>query len=297
MKKRLISIFAAIIMLFTSCFRMRCIDGNHTLENQKRHISTTFSGIELQSAFDIVLRDNGSDTIEVEAESNLQTSIITEIRNGILIIKTPHGRCIDTHEKVTIACKLSNIHDIVLSSSGSINSQLITNNTLKYIIDGSGDIRISKSIAENTECKIDGSGNISIDSVTSRSIKYTISGSGDLKATNTTCESSTLKINGSGNITSKIVTNTLDAEIDGSGKIAVSGMGQNAKISIMSSGNFEGYSFFVKTCNATISGSGDIRIAVSDTLNASINGSGSIKYVGSPIVIKSIRGSGSISKR
>jgi len=297
MKKRHFSIFAAITVLFSSCFKMQCVDGNQKLENQKRHLSTTFSGIELQSAFEVVLRDNGSDTIEVEAESNLQTSIITEIKNGILIIKTQHGRCIDTHEKVTIACKLSNIQDIVLSSSGSINSELLRNNTLKYIIDGSGDIRISKSIAENTECKIDGSGNISIDSVTSRSIKYTISGSGDLKATNTTCESSTLKINGSGNITSKIITNSLDAYIDGSGKITLSGMVQNAEISIMSSGNFEGYSFLVKTCNAAIFGSGDIRISVSDTINASINGSGSIKYDGSPIVIKSISGSGSVSKR
>lgn len=287
----------AILLSLSSCFRMRCVDGNHKLESQNRYIKTTFTGVELQTSIDLELKNIESDTIVVEAESNLQSLIITEVKNGILIIKTPHGRCIEPHEKITVSCKLSALEILSNNSSGTIKCNEIKSNVFTCTVGGSGSVSISKIVVDNAICSIEGSGDILIDSVIGKNTKYLISGSGNLKTKKTVCESATLSIEGSGFITSKLETKSVDVNIDGSGKMEISGSGTNAQITINSSGDFEGYPFCVKNCNAKISGSGDIKIFVSDNLDASISGSGSIKYDGSPKVTKSISGSGSVTRK
>ena len=277
MKQKLLLISVVLLALFSSCRRFRCVEGNHQVERQKRHLSETFSTLLLESSFDLEIKDNASDTIEVVAESNLQNLIITEVKNGVLTIKPPYGRCIDAHEKVILYCRKADLQKITVSGSGSIECKKLQNTSIHVSVDGSGEF--------------------SADSVIGNTVHYSISGSGSISVKNTKSDETSTSINGSGSMYLSLKTTKINADINGSGKIKASGIANSATLQITSSGNIEAYSLIVNDCDAAITGSGDITITVLDTLLATIKGSGSIKYDGSPNVTTSISGSGSVSKR
>ena len=52
-----------------------------------------------------------------------------------------------------------------------------------------------------------------------------------------------------------------------------------------------------KTAQVSVTGAGDARIAVSDTLKVSITGAGKVEYIGNPHIERDITGAGSIRKR
>lgn len=275
--KRLILISGLCLALFGSCLQLTHTEGNHNTIKQLRHLKSNFNEIELQASFDLEIIDYDSDTIIIEAESNLQKLILTELRNGKVIIKTPLGKCIKPHGSVKIYCKTNVLNNLTIKGSGSIYSQNLSCNETSFLVEGSGNILLNKS--ESTKkCRIEGSGSIEIDSVMGKTTALQIDGSGDISIKRIVCTSTNIDINGSGNI-------------------RVKGSSKTTNIEINSSGNFSDFTFITDSCTATINGSGCINLFVIDNLHATINGSGSILYDGNPSITKKIWGSGSISKR
>jgi hypothetical protein len=100
------------------------------------------------------------------------------------------------------------------------------------------------------------------------------------------------EISGSGKIDGNIECDTLSVNISGSGKINISGTGKDANINISGSGNFNGMEFQNKRAVVHVSGSGNINIEVLEYLKADISGSGNIKYRGNPKIDYNGSGSG-----
>ena len=293
----IITIIGLTILTTTSCFRTRCIDGNNEIVSQYRILDENFNGISLKSDFKLEIIDNNSDTIEIEAESNLMKLIITDVKEGILIVKTPRNRCIRPNERVKIHCNQTKLQSITLDGSGSIICGSLYSPSMKFKLNGSGDMSATKIDASLVNCIIDGSGNIDVDSVKGEMAKYIISGSGNISNESTRSQNVYMKIDGSGKISNEINTPSVEVVISGSGDINSAGNANDSKITIESSGNFDGFGLVTKQCKAKVSGSGDIKIHVEETLDATIDGSGSIIYEGSPNVHKDINGSGNVSKR
>lgn len=123
---------------------------------------------------------------------------------------------------------------------------------------------------------ISGSGNMTcIDEFSSTELTTNVSGSGDIKFRGSTY-------------------NWFSANISGSGSIRHDGSGacDRSRYTISGSGNIYAEWLQVGVAEATISGSGDQFIFVSEELNARISGSGNINYRGRPVVNASISGSG-----
>ena len=124
---------------------------------------------------------------------------------------------------------------------------------------------------------VSGDGNLSVNGkISTGSLTTTVSGSGSIKAT--------------------ADVDNYNGVISGSGAINITGGADHAKVVISSSGTFAGKSFSTKTLTSTISGSGTINIAVSESIRAVISGSGSVNYSGNPSVDKTIVGSGGVRK-
>jgi hypothetical protein len=120
------------------------------------------------------------------------------------------------------------------------------------------------------------------------------SGSGEITTDYFYSDDFDIALSGSGNITVAVETEKIDASISGSGKIAVSGVAEDARFSISGSGNIDAYDLMLETCNAKISGSGDMWVSVENFLHATISGSGNIFYYGNPGVETHISGSGNV---
>ncbi len=125
----------------------------------------------------------------------------------------------------------------------------------------------------------------------------TVSGDGSLVVNGKISTGSlTTTVSGSGNIKATAVVDNYSGVISGSGSINITGGADHSKVVISSSGTFAGKSFSTKTLTSTISGSGTVNIAVSESIRAVISGSGSVNYTGNPTVDKTVIGSGSVRK-
>ncbi|RLJ77427.1 head GIN domain-containing protein [Pedobacter alluvionis] len=125
----------------------------------------------------------------------------------------------------------------------------------------------------------------------------TVSGDGSLTVNGKISTGSlTTTVSGSGNIKATADVDDYSGVISGSGSINITGGADRTKVVISSSGTFAGKSFSTKTLTSTISGSGTVNIAVSESIRAVISGSGNVNYSGNPTVDKTIIGSGGVRK-
>lgn len=122
------------------------------------------------------------------------------------------------------------------------------------------------------------------------------SGSGKIKtgAFDNTGESFHLNVSGSGDIDTKIIADQVDAQVSGSGTIYLQGDTDETNFAISGSGKIKAFDLAQENCVATISGSGDMFVNVSNTINAKISGSGRVYYINHPAIHTSISGSGRV---
>lgn len=120
------------------------------------------------------------------------------------------------------------------------------------------------------------------------------SGSGNITTDYFTCDKIELFISGSGSISTSVDANIVDATISGSGWIKIAGDANQSNLAISGSGNIDSYNLLVNSCNANISGSGNMQVNASKSVYAKISGSGNIYYTGNPAIEVNISGSGKV---
>ena len=105
------------------------------------------------------------------------------------------------------------------------------------------------------------------------------------------------EISGSGDMDLEVETGRLEAKISGSGSIRLAGKAEDYTVSISGSGEVNAFEVQAKNVSVKISGSGDCRVNVSESLDVKISGSGDVYYKGRPQINTKISGSGSLISR
>jgi len=125
-----------------------------------------------------------------------------------------------------------------------------------------------------------------------------LSGSGDVKTQNTiVADKFSAKLSGSGDLSLAVKATTFESNLSGSGDIIYSGSSDSFKSTLSGSGDIDADDLITKETDATISGSGDMKVFCSESLKARVSGSGDIKYKGNPKTKDTkVSGSGEISK-
>lgn len=122
----------------------------------------------------------------------------------------------------------------------------------------------------------------------------TLSGSGSVNSDHFATSIMDIKLSGSGDIKADASADNVYADISGSGSCDIKGDCLNEVYKISGSGCIKSLEMLAKKCDATVSGSGEMYVNVSDYLNVRISGSGDVYYMGSPSLETSISGSGKI---
>ncbi len=111
-------------------------------------------------------------------------------------------------------------------------------------------------------------------------------------------ESLSLSLSGSGDIRlDRLNARSFGLRLSGSGSVSIAG-GQvdSQRIELGGSGTVDTAGLASQTAEASIIGSGDIRLTASKHLKASISGSGNVRYSGHPQLVSSITGAGTIDR-
>jgi hypothetical protein len=86
-------------------------------------------------------------------------------------------------------------------------------------------------------------------------------------------------------------------ETTGASKATLDGSVDELVASITGAGDLRAESLQTKTAQVSVTGAGDARVAVSDSLKVSITGAGKVEYIGDPHIQREITGAGSVRKR
>ncbi|MCO6512334.1 MAG: DUF2807 domain-containing protein [Aridibacter famidurans] len=172
--------------------------------SETRNVSG-FTGVDIGGAMEAVITVGGSYEVVIEAKESVLKEIVTEVRNGNLIVK--HDR--DWNEKwdskkrgkIKVAVSLPSLDD--LDISGASVAKVTGVNSDKIDIDVSGASSVS----------IDGS---------SRSATIDISGASNIKATSFTVDSADIDASGASSIKLNVVSE-LRADASGASSVCYGG--------------------------------------------------------------------------
>ncbi len=124
-----------------------------------------------------------------------------------------------------------------------------------------------------------------------------LSGSGFIQTGNFMCDDFYVTLSGSGDIDAEVSAEQIKANVSGSGTIFLAGDTYDGEFVISGSGKIKSYNLEQSFCQATISGSGDMYVNVSDEIDAHISGSGRVYFINYPVVHTSVSGSGGVVDR
>lgn len=206
-------------------------------DTQDRHL-TGFSAVSVAGSYDVFITQGSSESVKVDAPSNIIDKIITEVQGGVLRIYTKEGtnwNWNSGNKKMIIYVSIKDINAVSLAGSGDVVfKDGLRATSLKIKLTGSGDIS-GKVGVKNLESSIGGSGDITL---SGRADNSTVSvvGSGDFTGQNLVTTNTQVKVAGSGD--ARVNANDkIDASVVGSGDVHYTGSAKNISSSKAGSGS------------------------------------------------------------
>jgi hypothetical protein len=226
MKKSIFTLFYPILFsifileFLVSCNDLRCIDGNNEMASQSRQLTEAFDGVDLSSDFTVFIKHGTTDSVIIEAESNLMSNILAEVKNHKLELKTSENTCLNPRKPVIIRVYTNKTETINITGSGNVQADSLISEELSITVSGSGSVK-APIYVEKLNAAIAGSGNVEIWGKASN-CQLDISGSGNLESYGLDQDSCISSISGSGNMF-VYVRKMLTASISGSGSVYYKG--------------------------------------------------------------------------
>jgi hypothetical protein len=216
----------SLVLLFTlSCTAQwgKKVKGNGVMTTTERSTGD-YDAVAVSGWFDVNLVAGSEGNITLKGEENLLEHIITEVKNGKLVIKVEKGMNLKPSswkDGIVITVPVESIDAVSLSGSGDIvGEKTIKTENFKTSMSGSGDITLDID-AGSISASMSGSGDINLSGSTT-DFDVNISGSGDIKAFELEADNVDATVSGSADI--KVTANQrLKARVSGSGDIHYKG--------------------------------------------------------------------------
>lgn len=195
-------------------------------DDQTRKVDA-FTEISLRIGANVHLEQGNKQSVEITAKSSTLDELITEVKDGKLIIRFPNKNMFwNTFQpgEITIHITMPEINALAVSGSGDIIAEdQIKSKILDLSVSGSGNIKLEDLSAERVKSAISGSGNIVVaGKTTAQDLSVVISGSGNFKGMDYSANDVSVKVVGSGNVGIE-AKNNLYIRLAGSGNVTYKG--------------------------------------------------------------------------
>ncbi|MDP2334878.1 MAG: head GIN domain-containing protein [Bacteroidota bacterium] len=211
----------AVILI---AFILTCIQVQ--AEEQTRKVDP-FTEISLRIGAKVYLEQGEKQNLEIVAKPSTLEEIITEVKDGKLIIRFPNKNFFwSTFQPgdITIHITTPEINGLAVSGSGDIIAEnQINTKVMDMAVSGSGNIKLSDLSADQVKTAISGSGNIVLAGTkAAQDLSVNISGSGNFKGLDFSADDVAIKVSGSGNVVVQ-ANNNLYVRLAGSGNVTYKG--------------------------------------------------------------------------
>ncbi len=242
MKKSILLLAAFVLVVSTANAQWwsssEKIKGNGNLVTKSRTTSS-YDGVQLVGSMNVELIAGSEGQLKVQAESNLQEYIKTEVKNRVLKISTEKGVNLSPTKEILITVPFESISEVSLTGSGDIwTKDQIKASSFEMNVTGSGDMMLDLNV-EDLEGRITGSGDIKLKGK-AKSFDCKVTGSGDFAAYALKAENVVARVSGSGDI-EVYASKSLEAHVAGSGDITYEGNPEKQNFKSSGSGDISSH--------------------------------------------------------
>ncbi|MBL7970294.1 MAG: DUF2807 domain-containing protein [Prolixibacteraceae bacterium] len=218
MKTKLAAAFILVTFILTG-IRVQADEQNRKVD--------PFTEISLRVGAKLHLEQGAKQNVEIVAKASTLEEIITEVKDGKLIIRFPNQNLLWKNfqpGEIIIYVTTPEINGLGVSGSGDIIAEdQIKTKIIDLSVSGSGNIRLADLSAERVKTTISGSGDIVLAGKTAaQDLSVNISGSGNLKGMEYNADDVSVKVAGSGNVSIEANKN-LYVRLFGSGNVNYKG--------------------------------------------------------------------------
>ena len=235
MRKLSVLVCAGLISLSCSAQWGKTIKGNGNNVTIERNTGD-YDGVAVSGWFDVDLVAGSEGEITLKGEENLLEYIITEVKDGKLVIKTEKGvnlKSSNWKSGIHITVPVESISSVAMSGD-IVGKTKIKSDKFSTAMSGSGDITLDID-TRSISATMSGSGDISLSGSTT-DFEATISGSGDIEAYDLEADNVNATISGSADI--QVTANkSLKARVSGSGDISYRGNPEKVNTKTSGSGD------------------------------------------------------------
>jgi len=200
------------------------VKGNGEVVTIER-ITGDYDAVAIGGWFDVEIVSGQEGSVSLRGEENLLEYIITEVKDGKLVVKVEKGVNLQPSSwksgGISVSIPVEEINSLSMSGSGDLQGKTVLKaSDFKTRMSGSGDMEIEVE-AENLEVTVSGSGDMDLEGSTNN-LRVQISGSGDVHAYELSANNVDATVSGSANI--QVTANeSLKARVSGSGDISYRG--------------------------------------------------------------------------
>jgi hypothetical protein len=219
MKKITYTIFAAVLLIAATL--------NVSAQSEQSRQVSGFNSLASSGPFDVHVNINGTESLKINASSDIINEIETIVEDGKLEIKFKHHDDWNHGDlgRIDVYVTAKSLSGIANAGSGSIKVDgVVSGDNVNIILSGSGNIESSVK-TDRLHATISGSGSIHLNG-SADNAKVVITGSGEMMGKQLKTGSASVMIAGSGSAYFNADKN-ISASIVGSGNVIYTG---NAKV-------------------------------------------------------------------
>ncbi|MCC6616105.1 MAG: DUF2807 domain-containing protein [Anaerolineae bacterium] len=172
------------------------VRGSGHVVTETRDVSG-FSQVQINLGASLQLTHGDSEALTVEADDNLMDIIITEVRGGTLIVRTPDNTSVAPSQTIRLALTYTQLQGITVLGACDVTGEDLDLDTLSIRFAGAGSTRLSGR-ADHQEISISGNATLNNFDLASRSVNVEILGAGTVEVN--AAETLDVRVSGLGNV-------------------------------------------------------------------------------------------------
>lgn len=230
-------------------------------KKESRSVSD-FTGIEASSVFDITVIKGSTDSLVLEANSDVLEHICSEVQNGVLHLYFDDGKKFRNIKSLKALIVMKDLEMVTLLGACKFtNEDLFTPDKFKCVCSGASSMVLN---VNTDQLSIETSGACNIQ------IKANVTGNTDLN------------VSGASKIRGELIANNVTFNSSGVCSVELTGSATDIKMDVSGASKIMAEDFIVKTATIKSSGVSKVKVNVSDDLNVNTSGPSSVNYIGSP---------------
>ena len=180
--------------------------------SEPRSVSA-FHAVELAGTMEVEVAVGKGQSVLVSGEADLLSKVSTVVKNGVLVIDTP--RDLRRRHHLHVAVTIPDLSAVSLSGTGAMKISGVSGEHFAIDVSGTGDMTVKGSTG---------------------SLRVNVGGTGQVAARELTAKSANVDVSGTGSAT-LYVTESLEADVTGTGSIDVHGKPAKVRKSVSGVGS------------------------------------------------------------